>query len=137
MTSGGGSRFHENTGWSFSTTVATLPSTTTCSKEIGTRKEVERYIGSLVPSQPKATVTQTELDPSHRVKNVRIVDERLCIDPEDGQTVSVLVEIYPRIANGTDEQRANWQLIRSGLGIHRPDLDENIDTFAFLSGTRP
>jgi hypothetical protein len=71
------------------------------------------------------------------VKNVRIVDERLCIDLEDGQTVSVLVEIYPRIANGTDEQRANWQLIRSGLGIHWPDLDENIDTFAFLSGTRP
>ena len=90
-----------------------------------------------MPSQPKATVTQTELAPSHRVKNVRIVDERLCIDPEDGQTVSVLVEIYPRIANGTDEQRANWQLIRSGLGIHWPDLDENIDTFAFLSGTRP
>jgi len=63
-------------------------------------------------------VTQTELDPSYRVKNVHIVDERLCIDLEDGQTVSVLVEIYPRIANGTDEQRANWQLIRSGLGIH-------------------
>ena len=82
-------------------------------------------------------MTQTEFDPSHRVKNVHIVDERLCIDLEDGQTVSVLVEIYPRIANGTDEQRANWQLIRSGLGIHWPDLDENIDTFAFLSGTRP
>ena len=90
-----------------------------------------------MPSQPKATVTQTELDPSHRVKNVRIVDERLCIDLEDGQTVSVPVEIYPRIANGTDEQRANWQFIRSGLDIHWPDLDENIDTFAFLSGTRP
>ena len=71
-----------------------------------------------MPSQPKATVTQTELDPSYRVKNVHIVDERLCIDLEDGQTVSVLVEIYPRIANGTDEQRANWQLIRSGLDIH-------------------
>ncbi len=44
MTSGGGSRFHENTEWSFSTTVETLPCTTTCSKEIGTRNEVERYI---------------------------------------------------------------------------------------------
>ena len=82
-------------------------------------------------------MTQTELDPSHRVKNVRIVDERLCIDLEDGQTVSIPVEIYPRIANGTDEQRANWHLIRSGCGIHWPDLDADIDTFAFLSGTRP
>ncbi len=90
-----------------------------------------------MPSQPKAPVTQTEFDPSHRVKNVHIVDERLCIDLEDGQTVSVLVEIYPRIANGTDEQRANWQFIPSGLGIHWPDLDENVDTFALLSGTRP
>jgi hypothetical protein len=71
------------------------------------------------------------------VKDVRIVDERLCIVLENGQTVSVPVEIYPQIANGTDEQRANWHLIRSGRGIHWPDLDENIDTFAFLSGTHP
>ena len=69
--------------------------------------------------------------------DVRIVDERLYVDLEDGQTVSVPVEIYPRLANGTDEQRANWRLIHSGRGIHWPDLDENIDTRALLSGTRP
>ena len=79
----------------------------------------------------------SELDPSHRVKNVRIVDERICIDLEDGQTVSVPVEIYPRIANGTDEQRANWHFTHSGWSIHWPDLDADIDTLAFLSGTRP
>jgi len=71
------------------------------------------------------------------VKDVRIVDERLYVDLEDGQTVSVPVEIYPRLANGTDEQRANWHLIRSGLGIHWPDLDVSIASHALLFGTRP
>ncbi len=92
-----------------------------------------------MPSQPyPSPITQpSDLDPRHRVKDVRIVDERLYVDLEDGQTVSVPVEIYPRLANGTDEQRANWRLIHSGRGIHWPDLDENIDTRALLSGTRP
>ncbi len=79
----------------------------------------------------------SELDPKHRVKDVRIVNERLYVDLEDGQTVSVPVELYPRLANGTDEQRANWHLIRSGWGIHWPDLDEDIDTLVLLSGMRP
>ena len=92
-----------------------------------------------MPSQPNRPpeAQRSEPDPGHRVKDVRIVDERLCLDLEDGQTVSVPVEIYPRLANGTDKQRANWHLIRSGWGIHWPDLDEDIDTFALLSGTGP
>ena len=79
----------------------------------------------------------SDLDPGHRVKDVRIVDERLSVDLEDGQTISVPVEVYPRLANGTDEQRANWHTTRSGWGIHWPDLDEDIDTSALLSGIRP
>ena len=79
----------------------------------------------------------SDLDPGHRVKDVRFVDERLCVDLEDGQTVSVPVEVYPRLANGTDEQRANWHPTRSGWGIRWPDLDEDIDTPSLLSGTRP
>jgi len=79
----------------------------------------------------------SDLDPGHRVKDVRFVDERLCVDLEDGQTVSVPVEIYPRLATGTDEQRANWHPVRSGWGIHWPDLDEDIDTSSLLTGIRP
>ncbi len=79
----------------------------------------------------------SDLEPKHRVKDVRIVNERLYVDLEDGQTVSVPVEIYPRLANGTDKQRANWHLIRSGWSIHWPDLDEDIDTLVLLSGVRP
>jgi hypothetical protein len=79
----------------------------------------------------------SDLDPKHRVKDVCIVNERLYVDLEDGQTVSVPVEIYPRLVNGTDEQRANWHLIRSGWSIHRPDLDEDINTLVILSGIRP
>jgi len=47
------------------------------------------------------------------------------------------VEAYPRLAQGSDEQRANWQLTQSGSEIHWPDIDENIETPDLLSGVRP
>ncbi len=76
-------------------------------------------------------------DSRHCAKDVRFVDERLCVDFEDGRTISVPVEAYPRLAQGSDEQRANWQLTQSGSEIHSPDLDENIETPDLLPGVRP
>ena len=37
-------------------------------------------------------------DSRHCAKDVRFVDERLCVDFEDGRTISVPVEVYPRLA---------------------------------------
>ena len=44
----------------------------------------------------------------------------------DGRELSVPVEFFPRLAMATAAQRANWRWIGGGVGIHWPDIDEDI-----------
>ncbi len=76
----------------------------------------------------------SDLNPQHRVKDVRVADERLSVNLEDGRTISVPLEWYPSLRKGTPEQRANWQTVGAGWGVHWPDLDEDINVPALLQG---
>ena len=76
----------------------------------------------------------SELSPQHRVRDVRVTDERLFVDLEDGRTISVPLEWYPCLGRGTPAQRANWLIIGAGCGLHWPDLDEDINVPALLQG---
>ena len=69
-----------------------------------------------------------------RVLNVDVTDVMLSVDLEDGRTVSVPIGWYPRLANGTPEERANLQLSGAGYGVHWPDLDEDIGIEGLLLG---
>lgn len=71
-----------------------------------------------------------------RVMNVYIDDDRLTVDLMDGRSISVPVAWYPRLAAGTPAQRANWELCGAGLGIHWPDLDEDLSTEGLLLGAK-
>ena len=61
-----------------------------------------------------------------RVMKVEVTDDTLSIDLEDGRSVSVPIGWYPRLANGTPEERANLQISGAGYGVHWPDLDPNL-----------
>ena len=67
-------------------------------------------------------------------KRVRVTDSALIVELEDGCTVSVPVKWYPRLAEGRPNERRRWQLIGPGVGIHWPDLDEDISIEALLLG---
>lgn len=69
-----------------------------------------------------------------QAENVRVTDEELIVDLVDGRTVTVPVQWYPRLANGTPAERCNWRLIGRGEGIHWPDLDEDIGVEDLLAG---
>ena len=71
-----------------------------------------------------------------RVVNVLVTDDTLSIDLEDGRTVSVPIGWYPRLAYGTPAERANFQIIGAGYGIHWPDLDEDLGVEGLLLGKR-
>ena len=65
---------------------------------------------------------------------VRVTSERLVVELRDGRLVSVPVSWYPRLAAGTPAERRRWELIGEGIGIHWPDLDEDIEVEALLLG---
>ena len=56
----------------------------------------------------------------------------------DGRTVSAPIAWYPRLAHGTPEERANWELgYVAGVGIHFGQaLDEDISVRGLLLGRK-
>ncbi len=69
-----------------------------------------------------------------RAAAVRVRDEALIIDLSDGRTVSAPLAWYPRLLHGTSAERQNHRLIGQGLGVHWPQLDEDISVEGVLAG---
>ena len=67
-------------------------------------------------------------------KDVRLSGDTLSLDLADGRTVSVPFDWYPRLLQATEEERGNWRLLGQGMGIHWPDLDEDISVEVILLG---
>jgi hypothetical protein len=69
-------------------------------------------------------------------QGVTASDEALIVDLADGRTITVPLAWFPRLAHGTPAEQANWRLISGGIGIHWPDLDEDISVESLLAGRR-
>ena len=67
-------------------------------------------------------------------QKVRVTADELVVGLIDGRTVSVPVQWYPRLAHGSPSERQNWQMIGRGVGIHWPDIDEDIAVDDLLAG---
>lgn len=68
--------------------------------------------------------------------HVAVSTEELAVDLQDGRTIIAPVGWYPRLAHATVKERANWQLIGNGCGIHWPDLDEDISIRNLVLGQK-
>jgi hypothetical protein len=67
-------------------------------------------------------------------KRVKVTEHALIVELRDGRSVSVPIEWYPRLAEGRPNERRHWELIGPGIGIHWPDLDEDISVEGLLLG---
>jgi hypothetical protein len=65
-----------------------------------------------------------KLDP-HAV-DVSIDDAALHFILADGREISAPLEWFPRLRDASDGQRRNWRLIGKGIGVHWPEIDEDI-----------
>ena len=63
-------------------------------------------------------------------------DDTLSVDLADARTISVPLTWYPRLLQGTAEERNYWRLIGRGQGINWPDLDEDISVESLLAGRK-
>ena len=69
-----------------------------------------------------------------RVKQVSVTDDLITFHLMDGRVISVPLAWSWRLSDATPAQRANWQLIGGGHGVHWPDVDEDISAEGMLSG---
>lgn len=67
-------------------------------------------------------------------KRVRVTGDMLIIELRDGRSVSVPLKWYPRLAEGRPSERRRSELIGPGIGIHWPELDEDISVEGLLLG---
>ena len=44
----------------------------------------------------------------------------------DGREISAPLEWFPRLRDASSTQRHNWRLIGKGIGVHWPEIDEDI-----------
>jgi hypothetical protein len=74
-----------------------------------------------------------EIKVDSAVVDVHITDDEIQMSLADGRQVSAPLEWFPRLRDATHEQRANWRLIANGVGVHWPEVDEDISARSLLA----
>ncbi|MGD0228598.1 MAG: DUF2442 domain-containing protein [Terriglobia bacterium] len=69
-----------------------------------------------------------------RVASVNVTGGAIVAHLVDGRIVSVPLEWSWRLMDATPEQRAHWEIIGDGEGVHWPDVDEDISVDGMLRG---
>lgn len=69
-----------------------------------------------------------------RVRSVEITEELITAHLVDGRTISVPLTWSWRLAAATLTQRAQYEIIGEGTGIHWPAVDEDLSVRGMLQG---
>lgn len=80
------------------------------------------------------TTLTLEVDPI--AIDVTVTDKKLLVELEDGRSIAIPLEWYPRLLHGTAAERQNYQLLGDGYAIEWPELDEHIGLEGLLAGRR-
>ena len=74
------------------------------------------------------------LNVAPRAMEVACSDDELRVSLTDGRWLSVPIAWFPRLAHASSLERANYELLGDGQGIHWPSLDEDISVMGLLAG---
>ncbi|MBU1540188.1 MAG: DUF2442 domain-containing protein [Alphaproteobacteria bacterium] len=67
-----------------------------------------------------------------RIADVEVNDAELIVRLRDGRRLAAPLDWFPRLKAATPEQRANWEVAAAGLGVHWPEIDEDIGVAGLL-----
>ncbi len=68
--------------------------------------------------------------------NVQVTDDELVVELADGRKVSAPLVWFPRLLAGSAAERAQWELLGEGEGVHWSALDEDLSIAGLLAGNR-
>ena len=69
-----------------------------------------------------------------RPRSVEVTASELVVTLADGRKITTPLDWYPRLKAATPVQRANFELMP--MGIHWPDIDEDLGIVGMLRGRR-
>ena len=72
------------------------------------------------------------IDP--KIKSIRVNEDEIIAQLLDGRIISVPLAWSWRLSEATEEQRKNYEFIGDGIGVHWPDIDEDLSAQGMLTG---
>ena len=69
-----------------------------------------------------------------RPRSVEFTENELVVTLVDGRKIATPLDWYPRLKRADAKQRANFEIMP--MGIHWPDLDEDLGIAGMLTGRR-
>ena len=74
----------------------------------------------------------TNVEP--RIQDIKVTSDTIIAYLVDGRVISVPLVWSWRLSEATSAQRAHFELIGDGQGVHWPDVDEDISVEGMLHG---
>ena len=69
-----------------------------------------------------------------RLAGIKVTEDEITAFLVDGRVVSVPLAWSWRLSDATPEQRQRFEIIGDGIGVHWPDVDEDISVEGMLFG---
>lgn len=67
-------------------------------------------------------------------KSVEFDDEMMHVALADGRVISVPIIWFPTLSDATMAERSNYEISPAGIGIHWPELDEDLSVAGLMAG---
>ncbi len=80
------------------------------------------------------TSSARSVDP--RAVEVSVSENELVVVLADGRRIAVPLAWFPRLLAATQAEREKFELLGGGIGIHWPEIDEDVSVDGLLSGVR-
>lgn len=76
----------------------------------------------------------TKASTEPRIRDVKVTSSTITAHLVDGRVISVPLAWSWRLSDATPAQRAKFEIIGDGQGVHWPDVDEDISAEGMLHG---
>jgi hypothetical protein len=67
-------------------------------------------------------------------KSVEFNDDMMHVSLTDGRIISVPIVWFPTLRDASKAERANYEISPAGIGIHWPDVDEDLSIAGLMAG---
>ncbi len=69
-----------------------------------------------------------------RIMRISSTEDTLRADFDDGRSVDLPLQWFPRLFRATQAQRDHYELLGRGFGVHWPDVDEDLSASGLALG---
>ena len=76
----------------------------------------------------------TAVNTEARIQKIEVTEDAITARLVDGRVISVPLAWSWRLSEATPEQRQRYEVIGDGMGVHWPDVDEDISAEGMLHG---